>query len=251
MHNWQKSFPILAVLAIATSPLLVGFSPFLSPSQRNANTQAISLKFPAAKDRGAPVTTSGGGARSGSTCMATQEGELSLNALTPNYSNIATTASANPALYFYIPPTKATSGELVITDENDNEIYETTFALPGQPGIVKLTVRPQTALVSGKHYNWSLMIICDSQDRYRDLSSEGKLEYQKLDDATLKSLETKDALEKAKFYANKGLWLDTLDNATQVRTKYPTDWAELLNSVGLEAMSNLPFVDCCAADNQP
>ena len=248
MINRQKSFPFLGVLAIAISPVLVGFSPFPSLSQGNANPQEISLKFPPPKDRGAPVTTSGGGMRGGSAaCVNIREGELSLNALTPNYNNIATTASATPTLYYFIPPTKATSGELVITDENDNEVYETTFTLPSRPGIVKLTLHPKTALVSGKHYNWSLMIICDAKDRYRDISSEGKLEYQKLDDATAKSLETKDALEKAKFYADKGFWLDTLDNVAQARAEHPADWTELLNSVGLADLSDQPFSDCCKA----
>jgi hypothetical protein len=73
----------------------------------------------------------------------------------------------------------------------------------------------------------------------------GNLEYQKLDRATTQYLKTKGPLDKAKFYARQGYWLDTLENATELRSKQPQEWTELLRSVGLEALSTQPFVDCC------
>ena len=250
MRSCQKYLPVLSILAIACCPAFVGFFPATASPQKTSNSLQVSLKFPAGKNRGAPVTTSGGGSRSDSVaCVNTKKGELSLNALTPNYSNIATTASPNPTLYFYVPPTQASTGELVITDENDNEVYQTIFTLPSQSGIAKLTVKPETALASGKQYKWALMIICDRQYRNRDVFIEGKLEYEVLDEAIAKSLASKKPLEKAEFYAQKGYWLDTLDNAVKIRSKQPGDWAELLKSVGLEAMSDLPLVDCCTPDN--
>lgn len=246
----QQYLPILSVLAIACCPSLVGLHPATASPPKSSNPLEISLKFPAGKNRGTPVTTSGGGARSDSVaCVNLKKGELSLNALTPNYSNVATTASATPTLYFYIPPTKATTGELVITDENDREVYQTTFSLPSQSGIAKLTIKSETGLTSGNQYKWALMIVCDRQYRNRDIFIEGKLEYQALAEAIAKSLEDKKTLEKAEFYAQKGYWLDTLDNAAAIRSTQPADWTELLNSVGLEAMSDLPLVDCCIPDN--
>jgi hypothetical protein len=250
MNDQPKKFPFIAILAIVFSPNLVGFSPAPVSPAENAYHQEISVKFPQGKNRGGPVTTSGGGTRSGAaSCLTTKAGELSLNALTPNYQNVVTTASVNPTLYFYIPSTQATLGELVLTDED--EVYQTLFTLPGQPGIAKLTLQPQTTLVSGKQYKWSLMIICDRQDREQDISIQGKLKYQKLDKAIAQSLEAEDPLKKAEFYANQGYWLDTLENAAKSRSKQPQEWTELLKSVGLGTMSNLPFVECCKPKNKP
>jgi Domain of Unknown Function (DUF928) len=243
MINPPQSFSILGLLTLAIFPLSI-------PLSTNINSQEISLKFPPPQDRGAPTTTSGGGMRSGSAaCINIKEGDLSLNALTPNYSNIATTASATPNLYYYIPPTSATSGELIVTDENDNEVYETTFNLPNQPGIIKLVVKTRIPLVSGKKYYWSLMMICDRQNRYRNISLEGRLDYQQLEPAAIQSIETKDVLEKAKFFASKGFWLDTLDNAAKAQANHPQEWIELLNSVGLEALSNQPILKCCTMNS--
>ena len=55
-------------------------------------------------------------------------------------------------------------------------------------------------------------------------------------------------MKKAQFYANQGIWLETLDSVAQVRSISPTDWTELLQSVGLESLSSQPFVEEVQSD---
>jgi hypothetical protein len=177
--------------------------------------------------------------------LKTENGELSLNALTPNFSNVATTASANPTFYYYLPETSANLAEFVITDLNQATVYQTTVKLPAQSGIMKIKAVPKVPLSADQYYQWSLKIICDSQHRDKDLILEGVLEYQNLDKTALSS---DDPLKKAQFYAEKGIWLETLDSVAQVRSISPTDWTELLQSVGLESLSSQPFVEEVQSD---
>ncbi len=246
MINWLKTFPLYGVIFLTASPSM-GFSSLPNPQQKKLiDPQQVSLQFPTVRDRGAPVTTGGGGTRGpGAGCVQTKEGELSVNALTPNYSNIATTASSNPIFYYYLPATSAQLAEFLITDESDNKVYQTVFALPTQPGIIRVPVSPSQPLSADKFYQWSFKIICNPQQRNKDIVLEGTLEYQPLANKDLSILSNVTPLEKAKFYAQKGLWLDTLDNTAKIRAQSPQDWTELLRSAGLENISSQPLIECC------
>ena len=247
MINWLKTLPFYGLIIFTISPTLMGFTD-LSPSKssNNLRSQQISLRFPSGSDRGAPVRTGGGGTRgAGSSCLKAQNGELSLNALTPNFSNVATTASANPIFYYYLPETSANLAEFVITDLNQTTVYQTNVKLPAQSGIMKIKVVPKVPLSADQYYQWSLKIVCDSQHRDKDLILEGILEYQNLDTTALSS---DDPIQKARFYADKGIWLETLDSIAQIRSTSPTDWTELLQSVGLEGLSSQPFVEEVQSD---
>jgi hypothetical protein len=239
--------PFCGMIVVTISPTLMGFTDLSLPkSSNNVSSQQISLRFPRGSDRGAPVTTGGGGTRGpGSSCLKTENGELSLNALTPNFSNVATTASANPTFYYYLPETSANLAEFVITDLNQATVYQTTVKLPAQSGIMKIKAVPKVPLSADQYYQWSLKIICDSQHRDKDLILEGVLEYQNLDKTALSS---DDPMKKAQFYANQGIWLETLDSVAQIRATSPTDWTELLQSVGLESLSSQPFVEEVQSD---
>ena len=247
MINWFKMLPFCGMIVFTISPTLMGFTDLSLPkSSNNVSSQQISLRFPSGSDRGAPVTTGGGGTRgSGSSCLKTENGELSLNALTPNFSNVATTASANPTFYYYLPETSANLAEFVITDLNQATVYQTTVKLPAQSGIMKIKAVPKVPLSADQYYQWSLKIICDSQHRDKDLILEGVLEYQNLDKTALSS---DDPMKKAQFYANQGIWLETLDSVAKIRATSPTDWTELLQSVGLEGISSQPFVEEVQSD---
>ncbi|MEB3188806.1 MAG: DUF928 domain-containing protein [Snowella sp.] len=208
--------------------------------------QQISLQFPATGDRGSPLTTRGGGTRGPNGCLVNEkEGSLSVNALTPNYSGEMVTVSANPNLYYYIPATTATLGELILHDDNGHEIYQTTFSLPREAGIIKVSTAPSPTLLPNQNYQWFLNIICDSQQRTEDMSFEGTLKYKKINNSVI-SID-KDPLEKAKFYASQGIWVETLDNLAKARSQHPQDWKELLDSAGLPELMTEPLIACCEA----
>lgn len=174
---------------------------------------------------------------------------MSLVALMPNRANAGKTATATPTLYWYVPQNTATEGEFVLLDQDKNEVYQTTFALPSQPGVVKLSIPTKAALKPGNSYSWSFMIICNSQYRNRDEYVEGVIEYAELDSDLKSQLEKQTPLEQAKLYAENKIWFETLNIIAQVRSENPTEWEELLKSVGLEEIVPEPFADCCTANN--
>jgi hypothetical protein len=205
----------------------------------------ISLGFPPTSgSRGAPQTTAGGGTRSDDTnCLKVKEGDIPLVALMPNRENQAKTATATPTLYWYIPSTTATTGEFVVVDENNQEVYYTSFTLPEEPGIVRITIPETAELKAGQKYSWSFMVVCDSLYRNRDKFVEGKLDYEVLDSATVNRLKNATGFSKAELYANSQIWTETLDIVAQMRSQSPNEWSELLNSVGLGGIAQLPFVE--------
>jgi hypothetical protein len=243
-------FKSLSIAAISISPILVGFTYLPSSLEIQNKTMEISLNFPpTGKDRGAPATTAGGGTRSDDTaCLNIQEGEMPLAALMPNRENIAKTATATPNLYWYVPSTKANMGELVIVDENGQEIYFNRFALPKQAGIIKLSIPAKANLKPGHTYSWAMMVVCDSRYRNRDKYVEGQLEYISLEPELKSKIKRIATLEQAKVYAQGGIWAETLDLIAQMRTEKPKDWQQLLKSVGLEKLADVPFLECCTTN---
>lgn len=222
----------------------------------------FSSLFPSGGRRGAPTITSSGGTRSGDSaaCLSSENGELALNALTPYYNKEVTTASANPTFYVYVPRTRATTLAVELTDEQGHLVAKSLFpfALAGQSGIVRLPLQPTTPLVPGKTYSWEVYLVCDTEfvernkgESNQETWSKGTLEYRPLDEASDRFLKTKNLDEIALFYAQRGDWLDTLDNAARAKSQNPDIWKEMLESVGLEILVNQPLLDCCTARQEP
>ncbi|MEH2184178.1 DUF928 domain-containing protein [Nostoc sp.] len=66
--------------------------------------------------------------------------------------------------------------------------------------------------------------------------------------AILKSqLETATPKQRVALYATNGIWYDSLTASTELRRLDPkhTDWAAMLQAVGLNNIASEPIVDCC------
>ncbi|WP_107667407.1 DUF928 domain-containing protein [Cyanothece sp. BG0011] len=212
------------------------------------NEVMISLEFPDTGNRGAPKKSAGGGTRSDDqNCLTNEENEPPLVALMPNRENKAKTASDTPTFYGYIPTTNATEGEFVLVDADGNEVYYTQFDLPSTPGIITLEI-PQTVALKPGNYTWSLMVICDSRYRNRDKYVEGSLEYVVLTEDLENQIKDKPSLEKAQVYAEESLWLETLDTVAKIKQENPQEWQQLLTSVGLEMLTEIPVVETVNRD---
>ncbi|MEA5619380.1 DUF928 domain-containing protein [Cronbergia sp. UHCC 0137] len=231
--------------------MVVGISPTMLivsalPGQLLAQPSPIkiSLEFPSADPRGNPQRTVGGGRR-GASCISVESGKPSLTALMPTRANQGNTVANNPQLYWYIPKTTATIGELVVKDELENEIYQTNFTVPGSPGIVKLTIPESATLKTGQKYRWFFTLICNPEDRSQDEYTYGSLQKTTLSSSLDSYLDAATPLKKAEIYAKYNIWQETLSNIAELKTEKPKEWEELLKSVGLEAIAKEPFLNCC------
>jgi hypothetical protein len=199
----------------------------------------------------------------------------SLTALIPPTS-LALTTTDRPTFFLYVPHAtfnktrekKDGSGcnntvnnsnlresfeaEFELVNEQEEKIYLTAFTIAGTPGIISFTL-PQDAppLELKKYYKWYFEVICDREDRSGDSVVSGWTRRVEVSPNLAKDLAKTAALDRPAIYAQSGLWHDTMSSLAELRKSNPnnlllvTAWVELLNSVGLEKISQEPFVDCC------
>lgn len=223
----------------------------------------VSVEFrPPVPDRDPPVSTAGGGVRlveippeenprlfesdEPLESFCSEWGKTPLTALMPA-NNRGTTVNARPTLFWYLPKSIARSAELVIVDENRNKVYQTTIAVPSNPGIVQLRLPTTVSLEVGKTYLWELALICEPENRGVDEFVQGEIQRVPLDAALEETLARSDALERAQLYARASIWHETVNTLAQLRNSHPGEWEQLLRSVGLAAISSQPLVPCCTA----
>jgi hypothetical protein len=244
----QKSIWSLGALWVAQ---LVTF--FLMTPPLRAQSFEVSVKFPPTEEVGAPSRTGGGGTRSPrGPCI---NSKIPLTALTPR-NNLATTVSAHPTLFWYVPPTTAKSAVFLVSDPQGKEVYQTTLELKNTPGVVKLRLPTTVSLETGKAYRWAFSLICDPDNGDQDVLVEGLLERSELNSKQKAQLAAaKEPLQQAEVYAAAGIWQETVALITQLRQDHPNDskiaraWKELLESVGLPAIATESLGKCCPDNN--
>lgn len=236
--NLYKSRPSQLLLAGLLSPALTLLSISFPAGAQLSPSMEVSIRFPETQDRGAPNRTTAAGARNDK-CVAPQE--TPLTAFTPR-NNVGTTISPNPDIFAYVPPTKAQTAELLIIDpEREEEIYSETVTLPSTSGVMQLSLPATVNLEVGKEYRWGFSLICDAQRRDSDVYVVGLLYRTSLSSSAENRLaRASSALDKARIYAEEGIWAEMLSTLAPIRQSYPQEWQEVLQSVQLQQMAQIP-----------
>jgi hypothetical protein len=188
----------------------------------------------------------------------------SLTALAPTDALIITTAS-HPKLLFYVPEMLSDNTvEFVLRDRQDTLIYEKTFSLTREAGIVTIDLAESglSALNLNENYQWYFSIVPNAVDRANDVVVYGGLNrvdaiewlaHQPAGTELSDRLATADSLTKAKMlYQQANLWhdaallLSSLYQADPGNTTVAAEWNQLLQSTGLQnqapmSCSNLFF----------
>jgi hypothetical protein len=211
---------------------------------------------------GKPIRVEGGGTRSasGSTCLSPGK---PLMALLPS-SNFGATVAAYPSFFVYMPalsPQRSSLPvEFVLQDKNNNEIYKASFKTSGKPGIVTLTLPTQAGLLPlevGQDYKWSFSVICQSDDRSKDMVVDGLVRRVALNPTLSTQLKQASPQKQVELYAEAELWQDALAIVAQLRRDKPTDsavaadWAKLLTAAGLENLTQELLLPTSATAERP
>lgn len=196
---------------------------------------------------GALPTTAGGGTRS--LCLRSRK---PLTALIPK-SGLGQTLEAHPSILVYLPENQAQNAEFLLKDENEKDVYRTTFPVPKTgAGIFSFKLpadKTSPPLVVGKNYRWYLALICQPENRREDLFVGGLLVRVQPSAGLRKALEKVAPQQRPGLYAKFGIWQDALTTLAQLRRAKPDDpaiaanWQALLNSVGLEKMVAEPLLN--------
>jgi len=167
-------------------------------------------------------------------------------------TDIELTLAKYPTFFVYVPSNDAETAEFVLLDENDQDVYRTTFKTSGEPGVVSLSL-PAFAnlppLEVGKAYHWYFSLIYNPEDRSKDTVVEGWIQRVEPSLTLERELEKATPRDRVALYANSGIWYDSLTSLAELRRSQPSDsmlfeaWEKLLGSVGLSKIVKQPFVD--------
>ncbi|QZZ21285.1 DUF928 domain-containing protein [Leptothermofonsia sichuanensis E412] len=206
--------------------------------------------------RGIPGRREGGGTRDAFICVETKPANLT--ALMPQ-TNFGLTTAAYPRFFWYMPQTRAKFAAFSLYESSENQedkslVYTTTFSISGTPGIASLTLPHQATLpplAVGKDHRWSVAIICNPNDRRRDVLVEGWVQRITPDAALSSKLARADAGDRINLYAANGIWFDTLTTLADQRCANPRDtaltssWTTLMKSVKLDKIAGEPLIQPC------
>lgn len=202
---------------------------------------------------GAPSRRQGGSARQQGSCLSGKK----LIALVPE-NELGLTTAEYPVIFFYLPPTSAKTLKFTLEDQSNGKTHETKVTTPRAAGIVSFslsTFKDLPPLEIGKTYRWDLSIICDSQNKSASALVYGSVQRIELDPFLASELKRAAPRDRVSLYAVNGIWYDTLRSLDQARQSSPNDssladeWADLLKSVGLDAIAREPLVQCCTVRN--
>ncbi len=201
-------------------------------------------------NQGLPIYRRDGGSRTGdlNRCI---DSNRNLVALVPK-DRVPATASISPNLFFYVPETtEPKTLEFVLRNETDELVYEAFLTTNGK-GIVEVNIPAEirtSEIETKQNYRWYLSLICNPQQRARDLVVQGWMRRGTIDSANIKHLlNNSDTVDKAEIYQQQGFWYDALSILAESRENSGTEpmieakWVDLLESVGLAEFASEPFI---------
>lgn len=252
---WKQIATLTGLISVNISvlPLLVHI-PLVDSLENTVNSSLVSLEFPPSPNRKTPKESAGAGRRGPCDYNNSEKpANEFLVALMPDrienkgnlsikYYSLAKTALLQPSFWFYIPENKAKSANFNIVDDQGNTITTLNLnQLPDKPGIIKISLPQDTKLERNKEYNWSFSLVCTSSLKS---TVAGKITTVELDSSLQSQLnQIQDPLKKARFYADNGLWNETLAILASLYPSNPQEWKQLLESVGLQEYSDQPLLD--------
>lgn len=237
------SLGIVLNVSAAVPASLANSDPIDAPPANTKEQDSSTLR------QGIPGRRLGGGTRRVSVFANAYD---SLTALTTPDS-VSITADSHPVLLFHVPEMRsANTVEFVLRNDRDDLVYETTFQLDRNAGLVSIDTAEAAgmpALSTGKNYQWYFSIVPEPGDRANDVVVYGSIRRvdqaqwlaQQSDGTDLpERLATADLLTQARIlYQQANLWHDAASLLNTMRQAEPdndaiaAEWTQLLESVGL------------------
>jgi hypothetical protein len=249
----SSRYQTILYLALFISSLgLSGLSAQAAPAANQATIappSKISLKFKVPK-RGAPISTAGGASRGSCSTAKKSPSQPALTALKPS-TRLGLTVAERPSFFVYVPQSPAqTAGFLLLSDNDTEVVYETTFALPPTASVVRFNLPDDAPILQvGKQYHWYITTVCNTTTGLSGSPTvEGWVERTVPDVKLTKALQKTLPGNRPNLYAEAGIWHETLATLADLQQQYPQntkflqDWREVLQSVGLDAVAAAPLV---------
>ena len=253
--------PRSTIVSVVLSQLIaiLGFAPVTRASSVMPPANEYALEFHPPLDRGAPDVTFGGYPRCGSkfTPLIPRDASKDYGELYPPHFSL--TVRSNPT--FWLRTLKTMSEMYFEIVEYDTEgrgtdgkvIYETSLELAGVESFVSIPVPPGVALEPGKTYGWYMDGVMGDGASIEIVTDSGWIERVEVSPTLRKQLVLADTpLDRARVYAEAGIWHDAFEILVQERRLGDTpeleaEWKEFLMSADFaEYVTEIPLLDCCS-----
>ncbi|AFY40320.1 protein of unknown function DUF928 [[Leptolyngbya] sp. PCC 7376] len=190
-------------------------------------------------DDNSSLATAAGGSRGNDS--------LPLTAVLPAHQ-IGRTIAARPNFYIYVPPTASTKAFFSVRTAGQVEHYQMSVDLEKTGGVMKITLPGDAPeLVNGEDYQWFFALI--EPDGILRPDNYGVHGWIKRVDTLTTVSHNIEPITLASEYAQAGIWYDTLDiiaanfeGSINPETSWQTEWHDLLEQVGLEAIAAEPLL---------
>ncbi|MEO0986676.1 MAG: DUF928 domain-containing protein [Cyanobacteria bacterium J06639_14] len=187
-------------------------------------------------------------------CQATDNSRA-----TDSESDLAQTVTESPAVWIFIPDNEtfrsAPSAELVLLDdETGNLLWQgliESFHMLQNQGIIRIPI--DHTLEPGRIYRWSFTITVDPDIFEQNPTVEGLIEYVPPTDDLVEKIDSLPSQPEQidVIYTQYGIWHDALTLVGEQLSQdsenvvLQTTWSDLLTSIGLGELANVPIIDCC------
>ncbi|MDJ0532556.1 MAG: DUF928 domain-containing protein [Xenococcaceae cyanobacterium MO_207.B15] len=239
-NNVSKIVRITGI-ALALDFLLLSssFPALAEKSKKKENSVELSYQ-------GLPSNRRDGGSRGN--CVANGKDFVALVPETP----VNATASISSQLFFYVPQTeKPKIIEFVLRNKDDKLVHEAFVQTTGEAGIMSVKIPDQIQDNLSQtlgDYHWYLSMICDPNQRSRDIVLEGWIKYVELDNSVQQKIDLSNSIETSNLLQQEGIWYDALTVLAEQKklgsnlVSLKTEWSQMLESIGLVELSSEPLI---------
>ncbi len=247
MNLARGSITYKIILLVAIGMVLFPQLPGNTQERRNSQPRSFATSFkPPNKD--APVATSGGASRGTQCIVDVDNSKVPIIPIIPAINQRLTVAS-HPTFFIHIPKTSAKQIFLKIEDENEEDTYQTILPISGETGILQVSI-PEEAppLEVGKNYKWALALMCADTLEPDSPIVQGSITRVNTTIESNTQWSTMTQIEQANFYAESGIWYESIEILAELRQEEPNNtrllaiWQEILDSIGLNAIAKADFV---------
>jgi Domain of Unknown Function (DUF928) len=232
---------------------------FQPPTDQGAPQQAAGGAsrgkfFKPAKGREVPQRASGGASRVGRYELNSPEnatasqGPAALVAMLPQ-SYSGTTIAAHPTIMVYVPESTAKTAVFSLKDDTGNMVYQQQLDVSGKAGLVAIALPANApALAMNQNYQWYMALQVDGELNPSTPYVDGWIQRVAASPALTTAMQQADVLKQAEVLGANGVWYDCVAKLAGLRASQPDrpdldkHWAELLESVGLQDVTQVPLI---------
>lgn len=215
----------------------------------------ITVLFQPPPESEKPENTEGAGSRQNGECpqefdtsqlQESVENRLKLTAIVPD-SNYGLTIRERPTFWIYLPKTSAQQAFLSIKEEGIEHHWQQSFNLTGKAGIMGITLSDEAPVLEiGKNYQWAIILVCGNRPNPNDPVVAAWIKRVDKSQVIDSELPAKTMLEQAAWYAQKGIWYDSLDLLITEKKSSLENWHDIwvkyLQSADLDEIANEPIL---------